>query len=68
LWQPDGHPSQLLLSFCFTGWMPFMPPNQQRQSTENLKYFKTRMWAIAQSDGRPAEYGWRPLFIAAKFG
>jgi len=26
------------------------------------------MWAIAQRDGRPAEYSWRPLFNAAKFG
>jgi len=30
--------------------------------------FKTRMWANAQRDGRPAEYRWRPLFNAAKFG
>jgi len=29
---------------------------------------QTRMWANAQRDGRPAEYGWRPLFNAAKFG
>ena len=28
----------------------------------------TRMWANAQRDGRPAEYRWRPLFNAAKFG
>jgi len=28
----------------------------------------TRMWANAQSDGCPAEYRWRPLFNAAKFG
>jgi len=26
------------------------------------------MWAIAQRDGRPAEYRWRPLFNATKFG
>jgi len=26
------------------------------------------MWANAQRDGRPAEYMWRPLFKAAKFG
>ena len=26
------------------------------------------MWANAQCDGRPAEYRWRPLFNAAKFG
>jgi len=26
---------------------------------------KTRMWANAQRDGRPAEYRWHPLFNAA---
>jgi len=26
------------------------------------------MWANAQRDGRPAEYRWRFLFNAAKFG
>jgi len=30
--------------------------------------YKTRMWANAQRNGRPAEYRWRPLFNAAKFG
>ena len=29
---------------------------------------RTRMWANAQRDGRLAEYRWRPLFNAAKFG
>jgi len=29
---------------------------------------QTRMWANAQTDGRPAEHRWRPLFNAAKFG
>jgi len=29
---------------------------------------KTRMWANAQRDGRPAKYRWCPLFNAAKFG
>ena len=28
----------------------------------------TRMWANAQRDGHPAEYRWRPLFNAPKFG
>jgi len=32
------------------------------------KTFQTRVWANAQCDGRPAEYRWRPLFNAAKFG
>jgi len=26
------------------------------------------MWDDGQSDGRPVEYRWRPLFNAAKFG
>ena len=26
---------------------------------------RTRMWANTQRDGRPAAYGWRPLFNAA---
>ena len=29
---------------------------------------RTRMWADAQRDARPAKYRWRPLFNAAKFG
>jgi len=29
------------------------------------KKIETRMWANAQRNGRPAEYRWRPLFIAA---
>jgi len=34
---------------------------------ENGENWKTRMWANAQPDGRPAEHRWRPLFNAAKF-
>ena len=30
--------------------------------------YKLEMWANAQRDGRPAEYRWRPLFNASKFG
>jgi len=33
-----------------------------------LTLIKLEMWANAQRDGRPAEYRWRPLFNAAKFG
>jgi len=29
---------------------------------------ETRMWTNAQREGCPAEYRWRPLFNAAKFG
>ena len=37
-------------------------------ATTLAKTGKTRVWANAQRDGRPAEYSWRPLFNAAKFG
>jgi len=47
-------------------------PNTTRahihQSTELYNNTKLEMWANAQRDGRPAEYRWRPLFNAAKFG
>jgi len=33
-----------------------------------LQLCQLEMWANAQRDGRPAEYMWRPLFNAAKFG
>ena len=39
-----------------------------RHTATVLDQNKTRMWANAQRDGRPAEYRWRPLFNAAKFG
>jgi len=35
---------------------------------KTTKTCTTRIWANAQRDGRPAEYRWRPLFNAAKFG
>jgi len=35
---------------------------------EEKKEDRTKMWANAQRDGRPAEYRWRSLFNAAKFG
>jgi len=36
--QTDNHASTLPLSF-FTGRMPFLPPNQQRQSTEGISHY-----------------------------
>jgi len=32
------------------------------------KHYKLEMWANARNDGHPAEYRWRPLFNATKFG
>jgi len=40
----------------------------QRPKTADENETESRMWVDAQSDGRPAEYRWRPLFNAAKFG
>jgi len=31
---PDRQPHQHPITLFFTGQMPFLPPNQQRQSTE----------------------------------
>jgi len=42
-----------------------MTKNDEREIVIKLN---TRMLANAQHDGRPAEYRWRPLFNAAKFG
>jgi len=40
------------------------PTNVKHEKYE--KYTNnTRMWADAQRDDHPAEYGWRPLFNAA---
>jgi len=33
-----------------------------------VKYKQPEMWSNAQRGGRPAEYSWRLLFNAAKFG
>ena len=38
---------------------------QEEEAAEEEE--RTRMWANAQPDGRPAEHRWRPLFNAAKF-
>ena len=38
---------------------------QGKAMTDNRNK-KTRMWANAQRDGRPAEYRWRSLLNAAK--
>jgi len=44
--------------------------NRTTMSARRLrtKQYRNRMWANAQRNGRPAEYRWRPLFNAAKFG
>jgi len=49
----------------------YMVTTLQTKTTLTLSWllkFQLEMWANAQRDGRPAEYRWRPLFNAAKFG
>jgi len=41
LLQTDNHASTPPLKSFFTGRMPFLPPNQQRQSTEGKKTRQT---------------------------
>ena len=41
---------------------------RQFETVTVINYKSLEMWANAQRDGRPAEYRWRPLFNAAKFG
>ena len=43
-------------------------PTQRLSARNYPNKYVTRMWADAQRDGRPAEYRWRPLLNAAKFG
>ena len=47
--QTDNHASPPPLSF-FTGRMPFLPPNQQRQSTEGdiMRLVKWRRYTVLQ--------------------
>jgi len=42
--QTDNHASTPPLSF-FTGRMPFLPPNQQRQSTEGINLPMKRIYS-----------------------
>ena len=51
--------------------LPYSTRSRRRHCWNPLVYkmrCKLEMWANAQRDGRPAEYTWRPLFNAAKFG
>ena len=38
---PDTQPRQHLISQFFTGWMLFLMPNQQCQSTEGIYFIET---------------------------
>jgi len=55
----DEHAAGLRSAKGLVGFT-FLPAESKSEST--------RMWADTQRDGRPAEYKWRRLFNAAKFG
>jgi len=50
--QTDNHPSTSPLSL-FTGRMPFLPPKQQRQSTEGTLH-NTTQWHLSSDQLRAA--------------
>jgi len=56
IWDTDPHIHRLLSSLLLN------------ISIHHIVIAETRMWANAQRDVRPAEYRWRSLFNAAKFG
>jgi len=64
--QTDNHASTPPLSF-FTGWMPYLPPNQQRQSTESTntqEYYKT---SILQPLYMSICFSWHPQLKNGRF-
>ena len=58
----------ILLLSVFYKWSYFTHIEVQVSVFLSNKWYKTRMWANAQRDGRPSEYRWCPLFNAEKFG
>jgi len=56
------------LSVVVDALLPVLEDIASTKVTSHLIICITRIWANAQRDGRPAEYRWRPLFNAAKFG
>jgi len=60
-----GVKAGLLRLFISLTTEPQITPTETDANIAEL--VKTRKWANAQRDGRPAEYRWRSLFNAAKF-
>jgi len=54
--------------YCNVRAWPIQTTRVLRGVTRYIKSKTTRMWPNAQRDGRHAEYRWRPVFSAAKFG
>jgi len=57
------------LDICAVKHLNVKPTSETDYMVMNMKTKKKlEMWANAQRHGRAAEYSWRPLFNAAKFG
>jgi len=54
--------------FCQDQWELLLEGCMDKIAQVHRKKSQPRMRENAQRDGRPAEYRWRPLFSAAKFG
>jgi len=54
LFQTDNHASTSPLSF-FTGQMPFLPPNQQRQSNEDSGHLSEETELISTAEVTDAD-------------
>jgi len=52
--------------FVTIGW--FYVRSTAMRPYNSVILYHTRMWTNAERHGRPAEYRWRPLFNATKFG
>ena len=69
---PTWLPSRILLTHAYLSLSPSLDVYSLTSATSlqfrRKKIFKLEMWANAQRGGRPAEYRWRHLFNAAKFG
>jgi len=49
-------------------WTDYALHNTAHPTGSDMKKNRTRMWANAQRDGRPAKHRWRLLFNVAKSG
>jgi len=66
--QTDGKTTPSRKCPHFGSGRPHNKHHACRQLKHPLQPTELEMWANAQRAGRPAEYRWRPLFNAAKFG
>jgi len=60
--QTDNHASTPPLSF-FTGQMPFLPPNQQRQSTEGTADYLLKIVKASNSMVAGTCYFWASVYM-----